>query len=78
MRSLPHLPDAFEVATGNGSTAQGTSPDTRPDSDESWEAFAELHKNDAVTGTGQAKSVTFGGLEFPPSGGAENGRRWLD
>lgn len=75
MRSLPHLPDAFEVATGNGSAAQGTSPDNRPDSEESWEAFAALHQNDAANGTGQAKSVTFGGLEFPPSGGPENGRR---
>ncbi len=78
MRSQPHLPDAFEVGIGNGSAAQVASPDTRPDSEESWQAFEALHQNAVTNGAGQAKSVTFGGLEFPPSGGPENGHRWLD
>jgi hypothetical protein len=46
------------------------------ESTESYEASEALFN--ARPGNGEAKSVTFGGLEFPPSGGPENGSRWLD
>lgn len=78
MRNLAHLPDAFEVGIGNGNAVRVASPDTRPDSEESWQAFEALHQSVVTNGVGQAKSVTFGGLEFPPSGGIENDDRWLD
>jgi hypothetical protein len=53
---------------------QSDTLDTPVESDESYEA-SEALLNTVRTQTGEAKSVTFGGSEFPPSGGFENGVR---
>lgn len=66
MRNVPHLPDVFELSTSQGCMGQKDSLDTPAESSE------------APTSQEQpAKSVTFGGLEFPLSGGRDNDRHWL-
>jgi hypothetical protein len=41
-RAIPHLPDAFEVAVGQGCMGQSDSLDTPVESDESYEASEAL------------------------------------
>ena len=56
MRAVPHLPDAFEVAAGQGCMGQRDSLDTPVESDESYEA-SEALLNAARTQASAAKTL---------------------